>query len=253
MKKQILASLLILSSAFAPAMEERAYQLMYESFSSLSPYFPAEPSASQMPDEAALISDLRKDISNFENQLKLFEWADIGTEAMYLFSTRDEHRDPVKFLQYCYYQKSHENIFIPRWNLQGRPTLLNNYQNAQIDGYSALSAAMLAEDISDDAKRNFIQELINLDFKPTAADITLAQYLYSGLTIEDKKTFMHLLHTHPTTNWYVLPPEVRKYIAQLVIQLFQKTDVWLLPEKQDPSTWDQPEVSTSEIPSVFSS
>ncbi len=255
MKKHIALSLLILSSAFAPAMEERAYQLIYESFSSfffLNSYFPAEPSAGQMPNEdSELISNIRTNKNNLENQLLNNEWEQEEVtylSALYLsgsFWINDIDTAPIKFFQACYYQKFHQihifNMLIHK--LDTCAPLLKKCQNVQIDGYSALGAAMLAEDISDDAKRNFIQELINLDFKPTPKDIGLAELvLYDEIPAKQKEKIVFLLCSlqqsvqngivlidNQKDNSSQLLPEIRTRIAQYMIQLFKK-EFWFLPD-----------------------
>jgi hypothetical protein len=118
---------------------------------------------------------------------------------------------------------------------------LTQCQNASINGYSALGAAMLAPDISFEKRRVFIRELIKYGFKSTLRDMQLAELiLYDeimkeerGIGLKSKKLkikFIHLLHSDSSAPWRVLPKELRKLIAQYMIQVLKKEeDCWLLP------------------------
>src|SRR5579863_4008866 len=172
MKKQLLL-LFILSSINISAMEIIS---SFPTFSSLSSYLPAWPSISQVPNESAFVLNLQKNMDELENQLKLdkgtvFKKTYIQPVTLQLFSTNEIHKNPDEFLQYCYYQKFHEDEMLMSLEQLKDLTLLNKCQNARIKGHSALSATMLAPDVSLSQKRDFNQQLINLDFKTTLEDI----------------------------------------------------------------------------------
>ncbi len=240
MNKHIALSLLILSTAFTHTMEERAYQLMYESFSSffsLSSYFPAKPSASQMPNdsqtanESELISNLRASKNEFESQLQLDKWEEhqlkLESPISIMMSNNSINLTPVGFLQYCYYHRFHINML--RYRYGSASSSLDKYRDIQIDGYSTSGAIMISRKISAKEKRDFIRAWVIRGFKPTPKDIGLAELiLYDGIA-EYQIAITHLLHAHSDVNWSVLPQEIRKIIAQNMIQLF-KSELWLLPE-----------------------
>jgi hypothetical protein len=168
----------------------------------------------------------------FENQLKVDRYIECsGLGLSRFFSRISMHQDPVRFLQYCYYKKIHKDnnneLDIKRLRMLNKPIPLQAFQNARIDGYSALGAAMIAKDISYDEKRDFIQVLINYDFKPTQKDIELAKLILYDEITKQSKPMLHILYSQ--ANWSVLPKEVRKTIIQNMIQLF-KNELWLLPE-----------------------
>jgi len=144
---------------------------------------------------------------------------------------------PIKFLQYCYCQKlqrhfipQYKNIFIHLRCIGASACVLNKYHNAQIDGYSALGASMIAQETSIEERHCFNQELINYGFKPTLKDIKLAKLiLYDEILANKKETIVLLLCDHQEDNLSQLLPEIRKQITQYMIQLF-KNEFWLLPE-----------------------
>lgn len=216
MNKHILL-LLIMNSSFTYAMKNHSY------FSS---------DHNQIPNESKLILNIRASKNEFENQLLDNTWenGEIGYNSNMKLSRfwLDDFK-PINFFRSCYY-KFHQKMTITKLKLSS--SLLNRYQNTQIDGYSALSAAILSNDISHDVKHNFIQELINLNFKPTVKDIELAElYLYDSHEITKyKKIFLHLLQNNPNSNWFIMPYDIRKQIVYYLLLLFKK-ETWLLPEK----------------------
>lgn len=183
-------------------------------------------SSNQTPKESKLISDLRANKNEFEDKLRNKEVKRLLENEEYMsifpFSAYNMTSTPIKFLQYCYYLKFHENMFNMRLDDIDIPSL-KKCREARLNGYSALGAAIISDDTSIQEKRNFIKTLmIKYDFKPTLKDISLAElYLYDNISAEHKKIFIHLLHTHASTDWSVLPQEVRKHIAQYMIQLFK--------------------------------
>jgi hypothetical protein len=212
---------------------------------SLSSYIPIWFSSSQKPNESKLILGIRENKDKFENQLKLnplkerFKESDPGTVLLYILRISSD-----RFLQYCYYQKFHKTE--PNMNLEDLKkdlTLLNKCQNVDIDGYSALGAAMLAKDVSSQDKRVFIKELIDYQFKLTPKDAQLAEFIfYAEIMKEEQSTelkakklktkFIHLLHPESSAYWHIFPNEVRKLIARFMIQVLkQEEDCWLLPTR----------------------
>lgn len=217
MKKYLTLSLLIVSTTFTHVMEKES------SFS-----------CSQISNESELINNLRKEKNNLEKQLSDDTWAQDKVDynsIIKLSKFWSDEFNPINFFRSCYY-KFHHKMTIYKFKLSY--SLLDTYQNVQIDGYSALGAAILANEISTDEKRNFIQELINLDFKPTVKDIRLAElYVYDSYEIaEYKNIFLHLLQDNPNSNWFMLPHDIREQIVRLLIQFFKK-DAWLLSEKSE--------------------
>ncbi|HLX54489.1 MAG TPA: hypothetical protein VKR58_11135 [Aquella sp.] len=189
-----------------------------------------------------MVSDIRADKDKFEEQLKLDKKAEIQKTyilpvTLQLFSKKGVEAKPIRFLQYCYYQKFHKNEMENLQTLQDDFTLLNKCLNAQIDGYSAIGAAMLAPDMPLYAKYNFVQELINLDFKPTPQDIEIAELILydeimkNQLGLEFKKKLIHLLHPGSPAHWHILPHDVRKLIAwHLVEEIKTDNNYWLLTD-----------------------
>lgn len=129
------------------------------------------------------------------------------------------------FLQYCYYQKfnkySHDLI---SQLLHSVLTLLNGYKETQINGFSAIGAAILAPDITIKTKRDFIQLLLNFGFKPTKKDIMLAELqLYDAIPAEKKAEIVAFLNRKD------MPSEVTKQIVSCMVDLYRK-DYWPLPD-----------------------
>jgi hypothetical protein len=241
MKKSYWILLFILSSAVMSAMENKS---LFLGLSSLSSYLPTWFSSSQKLNESKLILDIRENKDKFENQLKLHKLAEYTkklcpkTSKLFIITSVS----PVQFFQYCYYQKFHETEpCMSLEQLKKDLTLLNECQKMIMDGYSALSAAMLAKDVSSQVKRAFIKELIDYQFKPTLKDTQLAEFIfYDEIMKEEQSTelkakklktkFIHLLHPDSSAHWRILPNEVRKLIAGLIVQVLkQEEDCWLLP------------------------
>ncbi len=185
----------------------------------------------QISNESKLILKIRASKNEFENQLLDDTWEQdkVGYNSSMLLSRFWlEDFKPINFFRSCCY-KFHHKMTI--FKLSSSYSLFNTYKNVQINGYSALGAAMMANDISPDVKRNFIQELVNLNFKPTAKDIELAElYLYDAICTITKEKIILLLCDHQKDNLPQLLPEIRTQIAYHLIQLF-KNEFWLIPEK----------------------
>lgn len=194
---------------------------------SLGSFLPAWLLFSQSPKESKLITDLRTSKSELEDKLQL-AW-----RVRYIKFPITRNATSFEFLQYCYYHKSQRNIFKYRHSQMSHfhPGCafyykFQKYKEAQIDDYSALGAAIISIGTSNKERRNFIQEFIKRDFKPTPKDIGLAELaLYDEIT--KHKPLLHVLYSQ--ADWSVLPEEIRKQIVQYMIQLFKK-EFWLLPE-----------------------
>src|SRR5579862_5319016 len=166
MKKQLLASLLILSPIIISAMEDTS---SFSSLSSLGSYFPWH--LNSQANESELVSNLQKNKDEFEYQLKVSKRKELAKYSLPfnwpLFAADKINDNPIEFLQYCYYQKFHDSELSMSLKDLKDSTLLNKCQNAHIKGHSALSATMFAPDVSFSQKRDFNQQLINLNFKAT--------------------------------------------------------------------------------------
>ena len=224
MKKQILASLLILSPTFTRTMENDTWSL--SSFS-LSSFLPEWLSFNKVSNESKLISNLRRSKDDFENKLlsNKEEIKRVLKKQPLAFYLKVNHY-PIWFLQYCYYQEIIKH-------LDENLTLIATFpflKNMQINGYTALGAAIISREPSVDKKRSFIQKLLNSGFELIPKDLELAELALYDAIATHHKTLLHLLHAHSDVNWSVLPQEVRKQIAQYMLQLF-KNELWLLPEK----------------------
>jgi hypothetical protein len=223
MNKQILASLLIASTTFAHGMESNAWSLNSLSLRSLLP-------AWLVSNESQLILDLRTSKKKFEDDLQDSIWGSWGGKHVQyplrtFFGTF--HIDEYAFFLYCYcYESFHENIFIDLRQGGISHPALDKCKAMRVCEHSALGATMIARNASIKEKREFIQELLKHDFKPTQKDIQLAELiLYDGIG-EHQKTLIHLLYPSSKA---MLPQEIRTQIAQYLIQLF-KNEFWLLPE-----------------------
>lgn len=212
MKKHIFLSLLIASTAFTQAMEKE------------SSY-----SYNQSSHEPEWIQTIRKEKNKFEEQLidNTYNQNHLNYDPTLILSRfwRDDFNH-IDFFRTCYYKSYHEtNIF----NFKLSHDLLYTYKDTQIDGYSSLSAAILAKNMSHNEKLKFIQDLMHLDFKPTQKDIQLAElYVYDSHKMNAyKDILLHVLQNNPNSHWSLLPYDIRKQIVRLLVQFFTK-DMWLL-------------------------
>ena len=102
--------------------------------------------------------------------------------------------------------------------------LFNSYKEAQIDGYSAIGAAIIAPDVSTESKRDFIKQLIDLGFKLTPKDKMLAELeLYNAIPAEKKAEIVAFLSRKD------MPYDVTKKIVSCMLDLYRK-DYWPLPD-----------------------
>lgn len=240
MKRLILLLICITSSISIHSMENSYWAISINFCKSL---FSRLISESQIPSESLCIIDLRNDINAFENKLQsiFVEGASIGRGHLAMLIELDNVRinkaeTPSGLLNCCYYYKhwqEDEKIDekIMDFNKLGHnSSVLKKYENAQIEGYSALGACMIAQDISFAKRRMLIQYLSNHNFKPIPKDIGIAELILYDGTLKHREKFMHLCNPHPETNWSVLPKDLRLGIAYYIIRIL-KNKFWLLPDE----------------------
>ncbi len=185
-------------------------------------------SSNQILNKSKLVSDLRASKNEFENQLLQLDEQikqklkhPLGVKIFFM----QINTNPVRFLQYCYYQGMHEHIYMNLYEVRTFAC-----QEMHVNGYSAFGATMIAKETSIETKHEFAQRLIKSGFKPTTKDVELAELiLYDGIA-EYQIAIIHLLHAHSQANWFELPQEIRTQIVRYIIQLF-KNEFWLLPER----------------------
>lgn len=193
--------------------------------------------------ESSIIKVAREDKDNFEHALLMPPIArkkypdQVPIAWIYLPASRDIEYwyfdlllggfyvsvtdDPTMFLYYCYYQKHHKDSGMDLLELTISTDLLNTCKHADIDGYSALGAAIIAQGIDNASKRDFIQQLIDFDFVFTQKDKVLAELmLYDSISAEHKKTMIFLLCNHETDNLSILPYDVRKSVIYLILRSY---------------------------------
>jgi hypothetical protein len=252
MNKQILVLLFTLNSTFIHTMENYVPSFLKKFFS-----------YNQTPHkESALVSNLRINKEQFESPFarrykNAIENAviinamtmELNSPTIILSSTASININPTNFLQHCYDQRLHQNdnfisMEINALDTFEHPHFLKKCQNARINGYSALSTAMLAPNVFFKNRRKFIQEeLINRKFKPTPKDIQLAKLIFYDEIIKETKSislslkakkskqkFIYLLRPNSPASWSVLPKEIRQLIAYFIIEILKKEEnCWLLP------------------------
>ena len=227
---------------FSQAMENDLDLLsIYVSY--YSSYIPAWISG-QGPQESELMANVRNSKEDFKNQFKIpipfieLLISKAASMVKVVISTmmidpnsNNEYSNPLFLLALHYYfiRLSFKDCITH--NLNNNTQMLTAFQDAQVDGYSCIGAVLIAKKASDKEKYDFIQELINdHGFEPTAKDIVLANLaLYDEIPAQEKKKFVLLLCNHQEDNLSDLLPEIRKQIAQRMIQLCKK-EFWLLPE-----------------------
>jgi hypothetical protein len=137
---------------------------------------------------------------------------------------------PVKFLKYCYNQRVHKQCkkAIDIDSLNG--PLLDTCKAVQINGYSALGAAIIA-DVSLVARQEFIKRLLKKGFTLTEKDKKLSLLKFHSEICEgDRKAMIMLLQDHKKGNFALLPHDVRKYIVNYMVHLYkEKYSCYLLP------------------------
>jgi len=137
---------------------------------------------------------------------------------------------PVEFLLYCYNQPLHGRNF----GFYPDNFLLNKVREAFINGYSALGAAIIAEDTYDDKlvpiKPRFIQRLIRYGFELTEKDrMLVALEFFDNIPAQ---TMILLLNDKQKGDFSVLPHDVKRSIVDYTVRLFKK-EHWLCVLFQD--------------------
>ena len=194
------------------------------------------------------IQDLQKNKEDFESQLTVSYFTaaylsddefkqylrvmcqtpphDLNAKTIDLYLNSVTEMSLNMFLIYCYNHaydtndRREENM----QQLASDKSLVNEFKNAQIDGYSAIGAAILAPDESIKSKRNFIEQLIHLGFKLTQKDKMLAGLpLYDAIP-ENEKEKMILFLRHKD-----ILPEINKNIVSCMMEPYRATS-WPLPD-----------------------
>jgi hypothetical protein len=200
--------------------------------------------------ESELISNLRTNIKNFENEFaknyhEITRFRIIHHPRI-LSSSTSINTTPTDFLEYCYDQGLYQNDLFSHMPIKDLdtfeyPHFLKKCQNARIDGYSALSTAMLAPNVSFEDRRKFIQEkLIKRNFKPTPKDIQLAKLIFydeliketqsTSLSLKAKKSKTKLMYILHPNFLFTLPQDLKQFIASFMIKILKKEEnCWLLP------------------------
>jgi hypothetical protein len=227
MQKRMLLLLFLLSSSVVRAMEEE--ERSFRCFALLRSYISTWFVASQI--SLSPIQEAQRSKSNFEKEL-------VPGGSFTITILRDGQTidfSPDAFFKYCYNQNMHDSCdfwvvkiddlddtYIDNFN----GSLLDNYKEARIDGYSALGAAILAEDVCIEYKRNLIQRLLEKGFTLTEKDkMLLALELYDTIPAEQEQMMILLLHNHQEDS-FGLPHDVRKYIVDYVVRLYKEKS-WL--------------------------
>ena len=138
---------------------------------------------------------------------------------------------PTLFLDYCYYLKHFKGAVQKNIaELISCPNLFRACQEIRKDNYSALGAVIMAHGVSVEDKRDFIQKLMLNGFELTQNDKELAALnLYDVISTENKaKMILLLCDDYQEDSLSQLLPEIRKYIVQYLISLFNKQHGLLL-------------------------
>jgi hypothetical protein len=215
MKKYLLISLLA-STISTYGMES--------SSSFLSSLVSRFSSSATKNDESEKILKLRDNKAAFEKVLlfpRLLELQKtyVVPITLQLFLLTSIDNDPPKFLRYIYYKKFHKNeLSFNLENLKLNSNLLIKCKEATISGYSALGAAVVAQDIGSKEKRELIQELISLGFEPTSKDRELACLELYERSADDIKRKLVLAYGHKDQQSPLskLPYEIIQYIGTFV-------------------------------------
>ncbi len=135
-----------------------------------------------------------------------------------------EDKSPYDFLRYCYYQQHHSGQ--GEWNLKQLvecSDLFDICQRIQINGFSALGAAFLSQDVLCEEKYKFFELLMRHGFEWTENDKMLIQfYFYNAIPLKEKQTMILLLCDHKEDNLSVLPCDVRKYIVACMVHFLKQ-------------------------------
>lgn len=175
------------------------------------------------------VQDLRKDKCDFEHTLFFRSFIieenisrnvvvgfDCSVKKMFhAFFQSSTNLKPINFLRYCFYQFCHtdQNKQEMQQLISQYPDLhpLDEYKKIEINGYSAIGAAILAPEVSIENKREFIEQLLNLGFLPTKKDVMIAKLqLYDAIPPEEKEKMMLFLRQKE------LLPEIKRNIISCI-------------------------------------
>jgi hypothetical protein len=172
--------------------------------------------------------------AEFEKQLQLgWSLQDVMPITLGSFSKGAIRNNHIEFLRYCYNLKLHNDpIGFELSDLDKDVSLLVECKEAQINGYSALGAAIIAKDILTmvnkciqvPVKSRFILDLVKRGFVLTGKDRELlALELYTNIPGEQKQKMTLLLQDN---NGYfsVFPHDVRKLLMHYMICLFKEEE-----------------------------
>lgn len=222
MKKRIIILLSLILSLSVHAMENNSSSGFFSSLRSLVPAW----LIGQMSHESGIIKNMRASKNEFEVQLQVNKWS---TKYMLsitggLFLMSDIDADPVMFLKYCYYQNLHECLICTSIEWLDTPDALRDKcKKAQIDGYSSLGAAILAQAVPDKEKGSFIQKLKNYGFELTEKDKELVVLeFYDSIPTEHKEIMTSLLSASGQSGLYILPYDVRRCIVWYMAATFKE-------------------------------
>lgn len=233
MQRRLLLLLFFVSSFGVHAME-------YEYQSSFMALQPFPPTCFGNVKVLTPFQEAQESKNKFEAQLQLkWSWDGMLQVTKGSFTLPKVKSNPIEFLKYCYHQKRHyvdKTFPVGLSNLDQDVSLLNTCKNTCIDGYSALGAAILAEDtlvilnkntMETQYKPYFIFKLLQKGFRFTEKDkILVALHLHDVISAEQKQMMISLLCEPQEGNLALLPHDVRKYIVNYIVHLHKKSD-WL--------------------------
>lgn len=181
------------------------------------------PSWFQSPKEPEYIQILHKDKNEFERRLIPGIWA----KNLWI---SDLISNPEDVLRYCYYtnriiHKHHQDHPIKFLDSLA-VDIIKKFQEAKINDYSAIGAAILAPKISIQNKRCFIKKLMELGCELTKKDIMLAELMLYDAIPANKKTEIIAFLTFLSRK--DIPKDVRKEIVGCMVNLYREK-YWPLP------------------------
>lgn len=236
--------LLFLLCPFAAHAMENDSSSFFDSWHSyleyaLRSYMPVLSQVSLSP-----MQEVRESKNKFEEQLAL-DTQEIGITMIgsdvvvsrYAIKIEDGlfHADkidanPMMFLRYCYNQRVHKECknAINIDSLNG--PLLDTCKAVQINGYSALGAAIIA-DVSLEARQKFMERLLQKGFMLTEKDKKLSLLKFHNEIREgDRKAMIMLLQDNQKGDFAPLPHDVRKYIVNYMVHVYKEEySCYLLP------------------------
>jgi hypothetical protein len=134
-------------------------------------------------------------------------------------------RDKNGFYKYCYYINMHEHPDdIHKLILQDdqiyrslSPEEALTIFKEEYEGYTAISACVLAQEVSTEQKRCFIKILLSYGFKPNNNDIVLANLaVYDAIPDNIKNTILSFLLNS------IFFEDINWYIISLIINIYRK-------------------------------